>query len=79
MVRHFLNQKINQIFWYFSTVFTEENTDSSPTLDSLSYPHINDLHATTCTSGIISLLQDLKVHKACSPDGIFPRLLKKLL
>ena len=56
-------------------MFSKENTDRLPTLDSLPYPHINDLNVTT--SGIVSLLQDLKVHKACGPDGIFPCLLEE--
>ena len=67
--------KANVLNRYFSTVFTEENTDSLSTLDNSPYPRIDDLNITL--SGIVSLLQDLDVHKACGPDGIFPRLLKE--
>jgi len=66
--------KANALNKYFSTVFTKENTNSLPTFDGLSYPLIDDMN-----SGVVSLLQDLDVHKACDPDGIFPCLLKKLL
>jgi len=68
--------KANVLNKYFSTVFTKENTDNLPTLDGPPYPLIDDLNVTT--SGIVSLLQDLEVHKACGPDGIFHVYLRKL-
>jgi len=67
--------KANVFKKYFSTVFTKENTDNLPTLDGPPYRLIDDLNVTK--NGIVSLLQDLEVHKACGPDGIFPHLLKE--
>ena len=61
--------KANVLNKYFSTVFTKENIDDLLALDSPPYPLIDDLNVTT--SGIVLLLQDLEVHKACGPDGIF--------
>ena len=60
---------------YFSTVFTKESTDNLPTLDCSPYPPNDPLIITV--NGIASLLSGLDVHKACGPDGIYPRLLKE--
>jgi len=67
--------KANVLNNYFSTVFTKENSDNLPTLDSSPYPSIDPL--TITTNGIASLLCGLDMHKACGPDRIYPRLLKE--
>ena len=56
-------------------MFTKENTDNLPILESSSCPPTDPLSITV--NGIASLLSGLDVHKACSPDGIYPRLLKE--
>ena len=56
-------------------MFTKENSDNLPTLDTPPYPSIDPL--TITTNGIASLLCGLDIHKACGPDGIYPRLLKE--
>ena len=56
-------------------MFTKENTDNLPILESSSCPPIDPLSITV--NGIASLLSGLDVHKACGPDGIYPRLLKE--
>ena len=56
-------------------MFTKENVVNLPNLDSSPYPSIDPLNVTV--NGIASLLCGLDVHKACGPDGIYPRLLKE--
>ena len=60
---------------YFSTVHTKEKADNLPSLDNSPYVPINLLNVTV--NGIASFLCGLNVHKACGPDGIYPRLLRK--
>ena len=56
-------------------MFTKENTDNLPILESSPCPPIDPLSITV--NGIASLLSGLDVYKACGPDGIYPRLLKE--
>ena len=70
-----LASRANALNNYFLTVFTKENTDNLPILESSPCPPIDPLSITV--NGIASLLSGLDVDKACGPDGIYPRLLKE--
>jgi len=59
----------------FSSVFTEEDTSYSPSMDGTSYPTMESV--TITVHGIMKLLQGLNPHKAQGPDNIPPRLLKE--
>ena len=59
---------------YFSTVFTNEDLTSLPTIDSDPIPDISPLNIDLV--GVQKLLEDLDAHKALGPDNIPPRLLK---
>ena len=60
---------------YFSTVFTNEDLTSLPTIDSDPIPDISPLNIDPV--GVQKLLECLDAHKALDTDNIQPRLLKE--
>ncbi|KAJ8020472.1 RNA-directed DNA polymerase from mobile element jockey [Holothuria leucospilota] len=58
----------------FCSVFTKEDLNSMPVIDSSPIPVIGDIKIST--TGVLKLLTDLKVHKAAGPDNVTARVLK---
>ena len=58
----------------FCSVFTEENLDEFPSLNSQQVPNITDLKITT--NGVQKLLEEIKQQKASGPDQIPARVIK---
>ena len=61
----------------FQSIFTTETPVQSGLLNrSSSYPEMADIEITE--SGVLKLLQRLKIHKASGPEQIRPRVLKEM-
>jgi len=69
------NDNSNILNNYFAPVFTTEILDNVPVMNESPYPCMADI--TITLDGLFHLLQNLKTHKACGPDGIPIRLLKE--
>ena len=61
---------------YFTSVFTKKDTSNIPSLDGYSFPDISPI--TITYAGVLTLLSNLKIHKASGPDKILASLLKNL-
>ena len=65
-------QKAEIFNHHFKSVFTREDF---PNKGPSSHPTIENV--TISTAGILKLLNELNIYKACSPDGISARILKE--
>ena len=68
-------EKANVFNSHFKSVFTNEPADNLPDKGPSPHPLMEEISITT--PGIISLLQNLDIHKASGPDGISTRFLKE--
>ncbi|XP_038074867.1 uncharacterized protein LOC119742770 [Patiria miniata] len=67
--------KANALNSHFQSIFTKENCDNIPNLDSPKFQQMSPIIITT--AGIKKLLKELKPQKAPGPDGILPTILKE--
>ena len=67
-------EKVNVFINHFSSVFTNEDTNSVPTLNDNPYPDIQPINIQA--SDVYHHLTSLQPHKAPGPDNIPPTLLK---
>ena len=68
-------QKAEIFNHHFKSVFTRENLEDFPSKGPSSHPTIENV--TISTTGILKLLNELNIYKACGPDGINTRILKE--
>ena len=68
-------EKANVLNFHFRSVFTDEPDEVLPDKGLSPHPLMEDI--TISTPGILTLLQNLNIHKASGPDTISTRLLKE--
>ena len=68
--------KANVLNSYFHSLFTREAKDCDIPRMPTYYPVMQDVNITS--EGVTRLIKNVKVHKAPSPDGITPQVMKEL-
>ena len=75
VLHHDSQRKADILNDQFKSVFTSEDDTPIPP-PTPAHPSIHDI--TITEPGVLKLLTNLKVNKACGPDGISPRIMKEL-